>query len=81
MDGLYHGHARERPGERDGVLAELDLGRAEHRHPQQRSWRSFGTVVEDAEDVHVATLDRRGDQILGVVGGADHDQVGSQPSV
>uniref|UniRef100_A0A0N4Z3F3 LigA n=1 Tax=Parastrongyloides trichosuri TaxID=131310 RepID=A0A0N4Z3F3_PARTI len=59
-------------------MVQQGVGAAQNRHSSQGVRRAGQAVVEDAQNVQVAPVQRLADQRFGVTGGADHDDVGRQ---
>ena len=59
-------------------MVQQGVGAAQNRYAGQGVGRAGQAVVEHAQNVQVAPVQRLADQRFGVTGGADHDDVGRQ---
>ncbi len=57
-------------------MVEQGVGAAQNRHSSQGVGRTGQAVVENAQNVQVAAIQRLADQRFGMARGADHDDVG-----
>ncbi|MNL42123.1 hypothetical protein D3C87_1645610 [compost metagenome] len=59
-------------------MVQQGVGLTQHRHALHRIGRTRQAIIEDAEDIEITALQRLPDQALGMTGGADDGDVGSQ---
>ncbi|MNL19560.1 hypothetical protein D3C87_1407690 [compost metagenome] len=59
-------------------MVQQGVGLAQHGYALDGVGRAGQTIVEHAQHVQVATLQRLLNQPLGIAGGADHDDIGRQ---